>query len=192
MKKKFGKIMAIAAAVVICLSMAIGLVACGETPAPTIKEVYTSRATLVEIPESPQQLRSNNVTTVTLYSDGSYVLVDLQTSYMGAYGNSQVGPFTSVLYGPYTESTGEEEDTAVIKLAAPTRIVYNQDVTAAGSLHYDTADAASFETEEPDDDAMTAEKLLAKGKELDITVNTVSRKITAGITAGSVLGLFSF
>lgn len=182
--KKFGKIMTIVAAVAMCLSIALGLVACGETKA-TVTDVYTARGKLTAPGDDGPKVQNAYSTTVELYSDGTYVLTDVYLGYMSAYSYSQVGSFTTVMFGTYTQEAGSEKDTLTLKLAKATRVIYNQVVTAQDPINVDTDNAESFEGVED----LTAADLLSKCKEFTLVVNSATKTITSGVTAGSNFSL---
>ena len=182
--KKHGKLLAIAAAVVMCLAMALGLVACGETDTADVTDIYTARGSYSVLSKAETghsvDVAFLSSAIVTVYSDNTYVLTEVKYGTMPEFGHSQVGQFTSVLYGTFTQSDDEYGEVRTLKLSKPTRIIY----TSSGA-YFDTDKAETF----ADQETWTAESLLAKGSELTLTVDIESKTVTAGFTVGSVLGI---
>lgn len=188
--KKHGKIWAIAAAVVACLTMALGLAACnGGTPskapaAATVSDVYTAKGSYSLLSKAdsgqPVDVAFYCSAVLTTYSDNSYMLTEVKYGAMPEYGYSQVGQFTSILYGTFTQSDDEYGEVRTIELGKPTHIIY----TSSGT-YLDTDVASTFTGNE----TWTAESLLAKGTALTLSVDIATKHITSGFTVGSILGI---
>lgn len=174
--KKQGKILAIVAAIAACLAMAVGLSACGGGKAD-IKEVYSASVPSFTVSNpGGMDLISTSYTDLVLYSDGSYELIEKSCTYMQAY-KSYVLTVTNVACGAYTYTAGEFEDTATVKLAKATRIINVFDMKSSGITYRDTADAATFEGADK-----TADQYLTENaKEYSLTVNPLTKTITAGL-----------
>lgn len=184
--KKFAKRLSLLATTVLALMLAVcGLVSCGETAKKAeVSDVYLTKGSFTEL-GSEYAIEFNASVSVILYSDNTYELIDKSDMYMGIYNHSPVSFTTTVLYGTYTLITsGDADDTsATLELAAPTQIVYVNHTNGAGVM-YNTADESTFEGAE-----ITASALLAKGSALTLMIDTSSKSISSGVTAGAVISL---
>ncbi len=186
--KKYGKILAVTAAIVMCLTMAFGLAACGESAA-TVTNVYSAGGKYVSVPDSAQELKNVSMLNVTVYSDNTYVLVEEQGGYMAKYGGTEAGHFTNVWYGTFTQEAGAEEGMITLKLSKPTRIIYRMFNMAGGTKYYDTDKAETFTPEDGEEDPLTKDALMEKGKEYTLTVDTATNTIKDGVKPGDITAL---
>lgn len=192
--KKFGKITAIIATVAMCLSMVLGLVACGETPKANVSGVYTANASLKST-TMQIQLTVVGSTVVNLYDDGTYMVVDECRAYMTEY-NSNAGCFISETFGTYTVTVDPDvEEEEIITLAKPTHVIYKD-----GGGYFDSDDASTFGEKKPmgfdEEKDFNVTVLMSYGKELKLVAEKATKTInlqkSTGFKPGSVIALNMF
>ncbi len=191
--KKLSKTLLTVASLATCL----GLTACGGSE-PSVKNVYNAEKNIAL--KGPQGMPQFGSLTVTVYSDGSYMLCDEVYTVNISYNEeskqmelgSEFGQFGVIARGTYTETAGE--DSLTLKLSKPTSVVYSGSVYggAMGVFYYNTDDKDTFVAEEGADTVVTAEMVLATVSEYTVTVDTRDNRITDGVQAGYVaMGVFA-
>lgn len=154
MKKKF-------LATALCVVMSVGLMACGGSSSSSAKVANIATGSSSGDYEYGGAVLGTeyDVSTLTLYENGTYELVD---SWITDMGGVIGGTTSSTVYGTYKK--GETTDGYIpVELSAATRIVYASNSTLGGyAFDYDTDTDTEFIIPGGDDVAIDKDSFISQ------------------------------